>query len=686
MIQYDKNNLVTDLMLTLLALLIVLVITFIPAHSQTQLVDRDSQLWGNVTGGTPGFSSGLPSGTQYKSFDARGTLTDQFEVVPLGTAAATLTVTIVGCMPGDSCSSTVASSTGVGKQTLSTSPVSVGPFAYWGITVSWTGGDTTTAFRINRLGVLGRVNNGGGTVNSSTQYNLAYYPATGPTVSGTSSITTDAGGDLTIAGIANAASFHGTGPGAGQWVAPPGDGTCNSATALFFLICNLNGTGVASLSDNNGLFLPILTPTSLSITDEHCADWSVIGSIYTIDDAGAQGTANCNPVTSVASRTGVVTLTSTDVGLASVTNDAQTKASIVPNTAPSAGQALLGNAGGTAYAPQTVGGDGTMSSSGTLAITKINSASVPAAGSLTTKSILAASGASSDTYQSFSDLSTTDYIAGGGSAQAQTATLAPAASALTTGLRIAWLPVASNTSGAPTLAVNGLTATAITKCGTTAVIAGDILINVVADALYDGTQFELLNPQATPCATNGLSKSGTYSAGRVLTAVGAGNTAQGSAGIIVTSGNTFSTYNAIATVGSGVPFEPATIDLTAQSAAVSATNLYLPATTQLYRITGYLKVTTAGTSSILGGTTGVVITYTDGTDSVAQSVTMSEVSQSGTNLTIGSGNPGNSTTTVTILGPTTVFAKTAVQMQYAIGYSSTGTTMVYEAHLRVEQL
>jgi hypothetical protein len=62
------------------------------------------------------------------------------------------------------------------------------------------------------------------------------------------------------------------------------------------------------------------------------------------------------------------TLTSTDVGLASVTNDAQTKASIVPNTAPNAGQILVGNAGNTAYAPQAMGTDATLSSAGALTI------------------------------------------------------------------------------------------------------------------------------------------------------------------------------------------------------------------------------------------------------------------------------------------------------------------------------
>lgn len=67
-----------------------------------------------------------------------------------------------------------------------------------------------------------------------------------------------------------------------------------------------------------------------------------------------------------------VTVTASDVGLGSVTNDAQTKAAIVPNTAPSPGQILVGNAGGTAYAPVAMSSDATLASTG--AITIANSA------------------------------------------------------------------------------------------------------------------------------------------------------------------------------------------------------------------------------------------------------------------------------------------------------------------------
>jgi len=58
--------------------------------------------------------------------------------------------------------------------------------------------------------------------------------------------------------------------------------------------------------------------------------------------------------------------TKTTVGLGSVTNDAQTKAAVVPNTPPAAGGLLVGNAGGTAYAPVSMSGDCTLASTGSV--------------------------------------------------------------------------------------------------------------------------------------------------------------------------------------------------------------------------------------------------------------------------------------------------------------------------------
>ena len=89
------------------------------------------------------------------------------------------------------------------------------------------------------------------------------------------------------------------------------------------------------------------------------------------------------------------------------------------------------------------------------------------------------------------------YVAGGGTAQAQTATLSPAVTSLTAGLSVCWKPTAANTATGPTLAVNGLTATTITKVpNNSALVAGDVAAGTVACAVYDGTQFELQNPQS----------------------------------------------------------------------------------------------------------------------------------------------------------------------------------------------
>lgn len=61
-------------------------------------------------------------------------------------------------------------------------------------------------------------------------------------------------------------------------------------------------------------------------------------------------------------------VTKTQVGLGNVTDDAQTKAAIVPNTVPTSGQILAGNAGGTAYAAVSMSGDATLASTGALTI------------------------------------------------------------------------------------------------------------------------------------------------------------------------------------------------------------------------------------------------------------------------------------------------------------------------------
>lgn len=92
------------------------------------------------------------------------------------------------------------------------------------------------------------------------------------------------------------------------------------------------------------------------------------------------------------------------------------------------------------------------------------------------------------------DLGVVSYAIGSGSAQAQTVTLAPAVSSLNAGLQVCWLPVAANTGPTPTLTVNGLAAN-ITKFGLNPLVPNDITASAVACVRYDGTQFQLQNPQ-----------------------------------------------------------------------------------------------------------------------------------------------------------------------------------------------
>ena len=92
---------------------------------------------------------------------------------------------------------------------------------------------------------------------------------------------------------------------------------------------------------------------------------------------------------------------------------------------------------------------------------------------------------------------------GAGTANAQTVTYTPAQGSYAVGQQIAWLPSNANT-GAATVAVNTLAAKSLTKCGSTALAAGDLVTIAVAIAIYDGTEFELQNPQAAGCGSGGL--------------------------------------------------------------------------------------------------------------------------------------------------------------------------------------
>jgi hypothetical protein len=81
----------------------------------------------------------------------------------------------------------------------------------------------------------------------------------------------------------------------------------------------------------------------------------------------------------------------------------------------------------------------------------------------------------------------------GGTGNAITVTLAPVLTAYGAGQKFSFIAAAANT-GAVTVNLNSVGAKAITKVGTTALVANDILSGSLVEVEYDGTRFQLLSP------------------------------------------------------------------------------------------------------------------------------------------------------------------------------------------------
>lgn len=81
----------------------------------------------------------------------------------------------------------------------------------------------------------------------------------------------------------------------------------------------------------------------------------------------------------------------------------------------------------------------------------------------------------------------------GGAANSYGVTLTPSPASYYAGLSLSFIPSNSNTS-ASTLNVNGIGAVSILRDGVAALNSGDIVAGRVAQVLFDGTVFQLLNP------------------------------------------------------------------------------------------------------------------------------------------------------------------------------------------------
>ena len=77
-----------------------------------------------------------------------------------------------------------------------------------------------------------------------------------------------------------------------------------------------------------------------------------------------------------------------------------------------------------------------------------------------------------------------------------TATVSPSLTAYAAGQMFAFV-VANTNTGAVTINISSLGAKAITKTGSTALVAGDLVANYLFVVVYDGTQFQVVGVSAT---------------------------------------------------------------------------------------------------------------------------------------------------------------------------------------------
>ena len=241
-----------------------------------------------------------------------------------------------------------ALSSGLLKNTITTGVLSIAAAAdIYGL---WSGSCSSSTY-LNGAGTCATPS-GVGTVTttgSPASTYLSYFTGAS-SISGNSGATADSSGHLT------AASYTTSGSNGGMTGA---EGTGANTTPA-------SGSDIFYADSANHCW-----HQNLNNVDVGCTPALGLASTFTATQTF--GTITPTTISGNVNFSGTPTgLTAAEVGLGSVTNNAQTQAAIVPNTAPTAGGLLVGNAGGTAYAPVAASGDCTLASTGALTCTKSN--------------------------------------------------------------------------------------------------------------------------------------------------------------------------------------------------------------------------------------------------------------------------------------------------------------------------
>lgn len=246
------------------------------------------------------------------------------------------------------------------------------------------------------------------------------------------------------------------------------------------------------------------------------------------------------------------------------------------------------------------------------------------------------------------------------------------------------LPNASISAAGTLTAAGGATLTYLNRSRISSPSDGVLLVSNNAQTSFTRLDLGLATSSGPAFGVSGTTittQLGDGTSGGIFAVSGTTNLGS-SAQTAFNSSGLLTKYNNISTVSGGQPAEYATVDLTAQGAAIAATTLYaVPAAgAGVYRINWVASVTTVdGAASVLGGATGLQILYTDADDSV--------VKTSPRTVTAGVDTDATNTTATALSGCIVVSAKASTNIQYQMGYTSTTPgQMKFNLHLKLEAL